>query len=263
MQRVISRHNPRLRDAARLIASSRERRKQGRCVIEGEHLIGVYLDRYGAPEMLLVNEEVMERPSVRAIAAHNPARTLIVPSRLFADLAVLPADVGMLAVVSTPQPSVQAGADFCLLLEDVQDPGNVGSMLRSAAASGVDQVILSKHCAFAWSPKVLRAAQGAHFLLDIHHDVDLAAWAASYRKNGRVVASVTIGGASVYSTALSGRIAIAIGNEGAGVSSALLSQADMRVTIPMPGRMESLNAAAAAAVLLFECVRQRRSTEPA
>src|SRR5207249_10014161 len=86
-------------------------------------------------------------------------------------------------------------SDFCLLLEDVQDPGNVGSMLRSAAAAGVAQVFLSPGCAFAWSPKVLRAGQGAHFNLEIYEAVDLAAWARDYA--GRVVAAITTGGESL------------------------------------------------------------------
>ena len=151
-------------------------------------------------------------------------------------------------------------ADFCLLLDDVQDPGNVGSMLRSAAAAGVGQVLLSKHCAFAWSPKVLRAGQGAHFYVDLHEDVDLAAWARDFREaGGAVVTMVATGGTDLYDTPFDAHMALAIGNEGAGISAALAAQATQRVTIPMPGGVESLNAAAAAAVCLFECVRQREA----
>ena len=263
MQRVSSRHNPRLREAARLVASAHDRRKAGRCVLEGEHLVGVYWDRRGPPETLVVTEEALARASVRALAEREPARTLIVPTGLFAELATLPAGVGLLAVVPTPSPSAAAAADFCLLLDDVQDPGNVGSMLRSAAAAGVGQVLLSKRCVFAWSPKVLRAGQGAHFHLDLHEDVDLAAWAAAYvQDGGDVLAMVAAGGRSLYATALTGRLALAIGNEGAGLSPALAARASLAVTIPMPGGMESLNAAAAAAVCLFECVRQRAPAYP-
>ena len=258
MQRVTSRHNPRLKEASRLIASARDRRKAGRCVLEGEHIVGVYWERYGPPETLIVTEEALARDAVHALAAREPARTLVVPTALFAELATLPVGVGMLAVVPTPTSAPPAPADFCLLLDDVQDPGNVGSMLRSAAAAGVQQVLLSRHCAFAWSPKVLRAGQGAHFLLDIVEDADLAAWAAAYAlAGGHVLALVAAGGTNLYATALTGRVAVAIGNEGAGLSEALAARATRSVTIPMPGGMESLNAAAAAAVCLFECVRQR------
>lgn len=258
MQRVTSRHNPRLREAARLVASARVRRKAGRCVLEGEHLVSVYWERHGPPETLIVTEEALARAPAHALATREPARTLVVPTAMFAELATLPAGVGMLAVVPTPPSVAVAPADFCLLLDDVQDPGNVGSMLRSAAAAGVQQVLLSKHCAFAWSPKVLRAGQGAHFLLQVLEDVDLAAWAAAYAgAGGDVMAMVAAGGRSLYATALTARIAVAIGNEGAGLSPALAATATLAVTIPMPGGMESLNAAAAAAVCLFECVRQR------
>ena len=258
MQRATSRQNLRLKAAARLIASSRDRRKAGRCVLEGEHPVGVYWERHGAPETLIVTDDALLRPATRALAERDPSRTLVVAPALFAELATLPAGVGVLAIVPTPHPAPAAPTDFCLLLEDIQDPGNVGSMLRSAAAAGVRQVLLSANCAFAWSPKVLRAGQGAHFLVDVFEDVDLVAWAAAYAGcGGMVVGAVAAGGTDLYALALRGRVALALGNEGAGLSPALAAATTHRATIPMPGGMESLNAAAAAAVCLFECVRQR------
>ena len=260
MLHVTSRNNPRLSAAAALIRSSRDRRKTGRCVLEGEHLIGVYLDRVGLPETLIVVEDHLADARIAALVARMPQRDVIaVPASTFGEVSTLPAAVGALAVVLTPSPAPPLPAAFHLLLEDVQDPGNVGAMLRTAAAAGVDQVLLSKHCAFAWAPKVLRAAQGAHFLTTIVEDVDPVAWVEAFRPQGRVVAAVAGGGADLYATAFPQRVAIVIGNEGAGLSKALLAAADARVTIPMPGGAESLNAAAAAAIVLFECVRQRRS----
>ncbi|MEO8753979.1 MAG: RNA methyltransferase [Casimicrobiaceae bacterium] len=259
MQRVTSRQNPRLQEAARLIASSRDRRKAGKCVLEGERLVGIYLDRVAAPEYLLIVDARVGDPPIAALAARMPARDVVVVSAsLFAEVATLPAAVGVLAVVSTPNPQMPPSAGFHLLLDDLQDPGNVGTILRTAAAAGVEQVLLSKLCAFAWSPKVLRAGQGAHFLTTIVEDVDLATWAVSFRaRGGHVAATVAHDGTDLYSTALPWPLAIAIGNEGAGICAPLLTQADMRITIPMPGGMESLNAAAAAAVVLFEAVRTR------
>jgi TrmH family RNA methyltransferase len=258
VHRITSRQNPRLREVARLVASARDRRRAGKCVLEGEHLIGVHADRLGAPEVLVIAEDCLARPGIQSLASRFDARALLVPAALFADLATLPAGVGVLALIDVPQPGTRPPADFCLLLEDVQDPGNVGSMLRSAAAAGVTQVYLSRHCAFAWSPKVLRAGQGAQFHLDIHEDVDLPAWAAAYAESrGSVVAAIASGGSSLYAATLRGRVALAIGNEGSGLSPTLRAAATHRVTIPMPGGIESLNAAAAAAVCLFECVRQR------
>jgi TrmH family RNA methyltransferase len=208
------------------------------------------------PESLIVADTAQERPEVQALLATVPAaRTLVVVGSAWNELAQVPAAVGVLAVVPKPQPRVRSAADFCLLLEDVQDPGNVGSILRSAAAAGVEQVFLSPQCAFAWSPKVLRAAQGAHFHLEIYEDVDLVAWARAYR--GKVASAVAAGGEPLYAVDLTGPIAIAIGNEGGGLSAAVLAASSVTARIPMPGGFESLNAAAAAAVCLFECVRQR------
>jgi TrmH family RNA methyltransferase len=259
VQRVESRRNERLRDVARLVASSRERRKSGRCVLEGAHLVDVYCARIGIPETLVVADDALgDRDIAPLVARIPPSRTIVVSRNLFGEVATLPADVGVLAVVPTPRAAPGAAGPFCLLLDDVQDPGNVGSMIRTAAAAGVDQVVLSRHCAFAWAPKVLRAAQGAHFLTTLVEDVDVHAWIAAFRgAGGRVVATVVAGAPPLHAADLRGRLAIAIGSEGAGLSEAVLASADQRVTIPMARGSESLNAAAAAAVVLFESVRQR------
>ena len=259
MRRVSSRDNPRLNAVARLIASSRERRKEGRCVLEGENLVAAYCRRYGAPEVLLVCEDALERPDIESLASQTaPQSTLLVSGQRWAEVSQVAPALGVLAVVSAPLPRFEKAADFCLLLEAVQDPGNLGSILRSAAAAGVAQVFLSVGCAFAWSPKVLRAGQGGHFHLDIFENIDLLAWANRYQ--GNLVAAVPGGGESVFDADLSSPLAIAIGNEGAGLSSELQAAAKQRVRIPMPGGFDSLNAAAAAAVCLFECVRRQGPT---
>lgn len=260
MQRVTSRQNERLREVARLIASSRDRRKSGRCVLEGTHLIDVYRQRIGPPETLIVVDDAVDDAGIAPLIARQPpSRTLAVPRALFSEIATLPPDVRALAVVVAPRSPQTAPGSFCLLLEDVQDPGNVGSMIRTAAAAGVDQVVLSRHCAFAWSPKALRAGQGAHFLTTLLEDTDVLAWATAFHATGgRVVATAIDGADSVYAADLRGRVAIAIGSEGGGLTAALLALADLRLAIPMAAGSESLNAAAAAAIVLFECVRQRR-----
>ena len=256
MPRITSPDNPRLKLAIRLLASSRDRRKAGLCVLEGAHLVNAYIERHGMPETVIVLEGGAQGPELHSLRANIPvSRLLAVTASAWAAFTQLPADVAVLAVVPTPNHRLERVADFCLLLEDLQDPGNVGSILRTAAAAGVAQVFMSRHCAFAWSPKVLRAGQGGHFYLEIFEGVDLVAWARSYP--GTTVATVAAGGEPLYSADLRPPVAIAIGNEGVGLSAELRAAASRRVTIPMPGNFESLNAAAAAAVCLFECVRPR------
>jgi TrmH family RNA methyltransferase len=146
VQRVTSRNNERLREVVRLIESSRDRRKSGRCVLEGAHLIDVYTTRIGAPETLVIVDDRLEDPAIAQLLARvPPSRIVAIPRTVFSDVATLPPDIGALAVVTAPRAAPSAPGEFCLILEDVQDPGNVGSMIRTAAAAGVDQVVLSPH----------------------------------------------------------------------------------------------------------------------
>jgi TrmH family RNA methyltransferase len=137
----------------------------------------------------------------------------------------------------------------------------MGSMLRTAAAAGVKHVFLSKGCVFAWSPKVLRAGQGAHFFLAIHEHAALTEIAGAYL--GTVATTDVRTGASLFEVDLRGPVAWIFGSEGAGVSPELARTAGLRLRVPMPGATESPNVAAAAAVCLFEQVRQQRVREAA
>jgi TrmH family RNA methyltransferase len=166
----------------------------------------------------------------------------------------------VMAIVPTPEAQdIPDHADLVLALEDVQDPGNVGSMLRSAAAAGVKHIALSSTSAFAWSPKVLRAAQGAHFSLNISEGVDLVEFIKRFQGHSLALAPAGKNTISLFETDLCKSTVILIGNEGAGLSVEVMSAATQLVTIPMPGKIESLNAAAAGAICLFELVRQRRA----
>ena len=146
--------------------------------------------------------------------------------------------------------------EFSVLLDDVQDPGNVGTIMRTAVAAGVSNVYLSHGCADVWSPKVLRAAMGAHFQVRVSSDVDLLQLLE--RHAGKIVVTDLVARQSLYDVDLRGPVCMIFGNEGAGVSEPLKAVAGEKVLIPMPGKIESLNVAAAAAICLFERVRQLR-----
>ena len=143
------------------------------------------------------------------------------------------------------------------MLDGVQDAGNAGSMLRSAAAAGIQHAFCMPGTANAWSAKVLRAAMGAHF------EIDIVEWVAPAELIARLAVPIAItdshGSASIYQADLRGPCAWVFGNEGAGVSAPWRAAATFRLTIPQPGRIESLNVAAAAAVCVFEQSRQRLS----
>jgi TrmH family RNA methyltransferase len=262
VKRVSSRDNPVWKMLVRLCHSSRDRRKFGKCVLEGAHTILSYVDRFGIPELVIINEEAMDRVEMRAVIERAGERQVIVAdARLFSELAQTATPTGVLGVIAVPRPGSALPGAFNLLLEDVQDPGNVGTMLRTAAAAGVTHAFLSEGCAFAWSPKVLRSGQGAHFFLEIIESADLPSIARGFA--GKVVAAVPRADASLFDADLRGPVMFMVGNEGAGLSAPLIACATARVAIPMPGGFESLNAAAAAAVCLFEKLRQDRSTSSA
>jgi TrmH family RNA methyltransferase len=142
------------------------------------------------------------------------------------------------------------------VLEDIQDPGNLGAMLRTGAAAGATLAVLSKGCHDPWSPEALRGGQGAQFVLPVQQGADLVTWLNEF--SGSSIALTLAENSDFYALDLSGPLAFIAGNEGAGLSAAVCGAAKVSAHIPMTGRVESLNASAALAVAVFEAVRQRR-----
>lgn len=253
---IASLQNEAFKHLSRLLGSARERRKSGEMVLEGLHLLDAALGAGIVPSEVFVNEAAAQHPELLALLARLPESTRrnLVSEKVAERLTELASAGEVMAVCPRPQPAPAAPDASRLLLEDIQDPGNLGTILRSAAAAGVTEVFLSKGCADVYSAKVLRAGMGAHFALSLHEGADLAACLEAFA--GRKLVTYLAGSCSLYSQDLSGPIALVLGNEGAGVSDALLQRADVRIRIPMPGHAESLNVAMAATICLFERVRQ-------
>jgi TrmH family RNA methyltransferase len=256
---VTSKDNPTFKALRLLATDAREQRRQVRTIIDGPHLLSAYLDRVGVPELVAVSESGASAPEIGALLASLGAvEVLQLRDSLFREISGTATPVGVLAVIAVPKPPPDEPTGSCVLLDAVQDAGNVGSILRSAAAAGIVDVFLGPGCAGAWTPRVLRAAQGAHFGLRIREQADLLSLIVNYR--GISVAAVAHDAKSIYALDLSGDVAWLFGNEGAGLSAALTAAATARGTIPMAAGSESLNVAAAAAICLFEGVRQRLRT---
>lgn len=255
MKNIISRDNPTYKQLKKLSESARERRKAGQTLLDGVHLIQTYLATGEKPDLLAVSESGLGHPECAVLLKQVPTSHIaVLTDLLFAEISPVETPVGLLAVVATPRHIIPAQPEFCVLLEDIQDPGNLGSILRSAAAAGVEVAYLSTHCADAWSPKALRAGMGAHFVMKIEERVPAVDKVSAFQ--GKSVATCLEAESSLYGLDLTGPVMFLVGNEGAGLSQALLSAASHRVTIPMPGKVESLNAAAASAICFFERVRQ-------
>jgi TrmH family RNA methyltransferase len=259
VRQVTSRHNDLFKDLRKLLAEPTAYRKLGRIWLEGDHLCRALLERGRVPLRAIVTESGWAAPALNALARSAP-EIVCIPDALMRELSGLesPAPIGFLIEADGgvgPQP----GRDT-IVLDRLQDPGNVGSILRTASAMGFAQVIALKGSVALWSPKVLRAGMGAHFALNLVEGADLPGFLAGYR--GTSVALAGNAPRSIYELDLRGPIALCVGTEGAGLSSGLLARASERAAIPMPGPMESLNAAVAGSLCLFEVVRQRSGKGP-
>jgi TrmH family RNA methyltransferase len=264
VKEIVSSANAEFRALISLTKSARERRGLGLTVIEGVHLLEAFVARHGAPKQLFVPERSRRATEARSdeelarVLRAAGTETVMLADRLFAQVSQVENGPGPIAVVETPRPLLPVRlSEDAVYLDRVQDPGNVGSILRSCAAVGVRQVLASAGTAFCWSPKVLRAAMGAHFHLDIHEGVPPDELLA--RLAVEAVATAADALHDLYEVDLRAPRVWLLGNEGQGLDPALQSAPGLlRVAIPQTKAVESLNVGVAAAVCLYEQLRQRR-----
>jgi TrmH family RNA methyltransferase len=253
---ITSRDNPIFRRLKKLAESARARREAQMTLLDGEHLVTAYLDAGGQPRTL-VRAASFEADRFAHLAARCPgAKAITLPDALFAELAPVTTPTGVLGEAAWLAPPSLDATPLVIVLEDIQDPGNLGAMLRTGAAAGATCAVLSKGCHDPWSPKALRGGQGAQFVLPLQLGTDLVAWLRAF--SGQSIALTLAENSNLYALDLSGPLALIAGNEGAGLSEAVCAAAKVRAQIPMAGRIESLNASAALAVAVFEAVRQRQ-----
>jgi TrmH family RNA methyltransferase len=258
MKAITSRDNPAFRDLQRLVRSAGERREQGRLVLDGARLMEAYRAALGGERMqVVVRASHAERPELQAWL-RSVGGAMALADGLFDSLTQVETSSGLLAIAPVPTaaavPARQDG--FVLLLDGIQDPKNLGSILRSAAAAGGVCAYLSADCADPWSPKSLRGGMGAQFALRVIDRVDLADVAGGLA--GPLVGLDARAPRSLFQTDLRGAgLAFVLGSEGAGISPKLSALVRERVSIPMSAGVESLNVGAAAAVCFYEWRRQQ------
>jgi RNA methyltransferase, TrmH family len=255
-RRITSRDNALLRELVDLAHSARERRRQARSVLEGVHLCEAYLQRHGAPRIAVVSDSGQRHPEVGPLLERHRLRPTVVADELFRLISTVQHGVGVAFAIDTPDPPLPARLDAdAVYLDRLQDPGNVGTILRSCAAAGVSTVLTAPGTAFCWSPKVLRAAMGAHFHLRLHESVP---WdAVAQRLVVEAVGTRAADAGSLFEADLSAPRLWLFGNEGEGLSEQPSAAVRRWLRIPQALGVESLNVAAAVAVCLFEQRRQR------
>ena len=253
VQRITSRDNALLVKLRRLMHDGAAYRRHAAVWIEGEHLCAEARSRAIDVEQALLSESAWADAALRALAQHAP-RVAVVPDALFAAISALESAVGIGFVLAARAPAAIQPRVASVVLDRLQDAGNVGAILRSAAALGAVQVLAIKGTVALWSPKVLRAAMGAHFALQLIEGLDEE---SLEMLNVPLIATSSHAAQALHEARLPQPAAWVLGHEGQGVASTLLARCAMTLRIAQPGGQESLNVAAAAAICLYESLRQR------
>jgi TrmH family RNA methyltransferase len=249
MERISSRDNPLLVRVRKLVQDPTAYRKLGLVWLEGDHLVAAALQRGWRLSELVFAESAWEGRADWRAWAGGAERVVGVPDALFKGMSSLESAASVGATVCLPDADGIRAGHMTVLLDRIQDPGNLGSLMRSAAAFGVRQVLALKGCAGLWSPKVLRAGMGAHFgLSQVREGLEIddipalgLPWLATSSHTGEVLGVAKLPSPCVW----------VFGHEGQGVREELLERCELTVRIAQPGGEESLNVAAAAAICLF------------
>lgn len=252
--------NPMVKAAAEL-KQKKYRQQQGLFLAEGLRTVEEAV-RYGTVQSIFYT--AIEDDRTRAVleeAAAKQIKLVCVSDKVLKKIADTEKPQGIIAVCEMRSKRLDdflASGKMLLVLDRVTDPGNIGTMLRTADAAGVGGLLLLQGCADIYAPKTVRASMGSLFHLPVLSGLSEELLVQAARKAGYELLVTCLDGAdNLYKADLQGRIAFIMGNEANGVSDALLAAADKRVFIPMQGRAESLNVAMAAGIVMFEALRQR------
>lgn len=234
----------------KIYSNSSFRKNQNQTILDGLHLIQSFC-QYGDP-IAIVKDSSVTSSEIENLSSTFKCPSYVLSHELFLELSDLKSSTGILALINIPNSNVARSNGLILLLDEIQDPGNLGSIIRTAKATNVNAIVMSKTCADLWSPKTLRGSQGVQFSLQCSVQ-NLNEWIQSYNHD---VMALTMGGESLYSKTLNSNMAILIGNEGRGISNSLLKNTIDTISLPMHKEVESINVGAAASVFMYEYFRQ-------
>ena len=251
---IKSRDSATFKRLKKIYSSKSYRLEVGKTILDGPHLVNTCYDN-GMDIAEFILDASIETDENKRLLTKYPKKTLhILSHELFCALSDLDSVNGLMAIINIPShPYYSNGAGFHLLLDDIQDPGNLGAILRTHAAAGNKFVFLSKGCCDLWSPKVIRGSQGTQFSLICYQQEDLALLIDRLEFS---VFSLGMQGESVLNRKFDQNVAFILGNEGRGISSTLLKKSDQMLSIPMIKNVESLNVGVAASIVIYEHARQ-------
>lgn len=255
--RLSSIQNPLVRQWRELNKECAARAAQGLFLAEGEHMAGEALKEQKAAALLICADREERYEKLIAAARVQDLPLYILSQPVINALSDAKTPQGILALCALPKaPSLERMGEVVVALDDVQDPGNVGTILRTLDAAGFSGLIISKGCADPYAPKTLRASMGAVFRIPIAQTASLPNTLLELRQNGYAILAGALSGQPFYQRGQDQRrTCLVIGNEGSGISDEVLACATKLVRLPMHGGAESLNAAVACAIMLYDLLR--------
>ena len=250
---IQSTENPTFKFVRRLYANKSFRKELSQSLLDGPHLIKTYIDS-GGKILELIKDDSIESDEINLIMNNHPnVKIHIMQHSLFKKISELTSVTGLIALFNIPSSIPIKPNGLSLLLDRIQDPGNVGGIIRTAAAVGVNSIFLSEGCSDVWSPKTLRGSQGAHFFLSCYEQQNLENLIELFEFP---VYALSINGESLYKVKLPKNVAIILGSEGQGLSRNLLDKCIKKINLPMTQGVESLNVGSAASIIMYEYYRQ-------
>lgn len=254
MNLITSSTNATIRHAYALLTNYRHRKKNAQTVIEGVHLLDAYLKQGLTANKIIVAESALSNPEIIPLLDPVDGNITTITDGLYKQIRTLGDGVDIMAIIDIPSAKLDTVTGDCLILDRLQDAGNIGTLLRTASAVGITTIITTPNTAHLWSPKVLRAGMGANFALSIFEQICYDE--ILQKVQTRLFATSSHTDKVIYHHNLKNPIAWVLGHEGQGVSDVFLSNATP-ITLPQPNGQESLNVGVAGSVCFYEMLRQR------
>jgi len=270
---ISSHQNSLVKKVKKLGESARFRKKENLIILDGIHLLQEFLKqdlkkghkikdptRAHAPLLknILITEKFEQNPEFQNLTrGHAPllSKISVIADHISEKISPTKTPSGIITVINKPQnPETKKDYNFILLLDGIQDPGNIGTILRTAKATGVQAVFGSPECVDFWSPKVLRSSMGGHFGLDIFDNFNLEFIKEIFSGN---IYGTFMDGKNIFKEDFSEKTAFIMGNEGTGISPKLEKIIDKKISIPMENHVESLNVGTATTICCYEKYRQK------
>ena len=255
MNKIIdSKHNPSYKYFKKIAAKKSFRKEKNKTILVGPHIINTFLEAKKDIECFIKDEKTKSLEIQEIIKSNPNVDCYDLKHVLFLELSDLKSSNGLIALIKIPvETNLEIKKGLNLFVDGIQDPGNLGSILRTAEAAGIGSVFLSKSSAELWSPKTLRGSQGAQVNLKCYENQDLLSLCDQV---SIPIYSLSICGNSLYDSDIPKDLILILGSEGGGINDEIFSKSTKSISIPMQGYVESLNVGAAASIFIYEYFRR-------